>query len=123
MLAEALTHWFTQEHLGARVVVPLEAHSGSLIIANAGAPYPKQMPKYFRNAVKAGPRSEPDFLAFRGPGEVHVIESKGRANFDTYGVTDKEINAARNKALRQVCKIATVNWPHAANEDGLCVRI
>lgn len=109
MLAEALTHWFAQKHLGARIVVPLEAHSGSLVRAGPAAPYPKQMPKYFRTAVKAGPKSEPDFLAFRGPGEAHIVESKGRAGFDTNGVTDKDINAARNKALRQVCKIATIN--------------
>lgn len=109
LLGEALTHWFAQNHLGTNVVIPLEAYSGSLVMASANAPYPKQMPKYFRHSVKPGAKSEPDFLAFSTLDEVHVLESKGRASFNTYGVTDKVINAARNKALRQVCKIATVN--------------
>ena len=59
--------------------------------------------------MKPSAKSEPDFLAFSTAGQIHVLESKGRAEFNSYGVTDKEINAARNKALRQVCKIATVN--------------
>ncbi|HEY8604824.1 hypothetical protein [Tsuneonella suprasediminis] len=109
LLGEALTHWFAQTHLDANVVIPLEAHSGALVPAAASAPYPKQMPRYFRHSVKPGAKSEPDFLAFSTAGQVHVLESKGRASFNSYGVTDKEINAARNKALRQVCKIATVN--------------
>jgi hypothetical protein len=109
LLGEALTHWFAQTHLGANVVVPLEAYGGSLVPASASAPYPKQMPKYFRHSVKPGAKSEPDFLAFSTADQIHVLESKGRADFNSYGVTDKEINAARNKALRQVCKIATVN--------------
>ncbi len=73
------------------------------------APYPKTMPKYFRHSIKSGAKSEPDFLAFSTVGQVHVLESKGRSGFNTYGVTTKEINAARNKALRQVCKVASVN--------------
>ncbi len=109
LLGEALTHWFAQTHLRAAIVVPLEQHSGALVPAAARAPYPKTMPKYFRHQVKPGAKSEPDFLAFSAAGEVHVLESKGRAGFNTYGVTEKEINSARNKALRQVCKIATVN--------------
>ena len=109
LLGEALSHWFAQTHLGATVVVPLEKYSGRLVSAAASAPYPKTMPKYFRHSVKAGPKSEPDFLAFSAAGQVHVLESKGRAGFHSYGVTEKEINAARNKALRQVCRIATVN--------------
>lgn len=109
LLGEALTHWFAQTHLGANVVVPLERHVGALVPVSKSAPYPKQMPKYFRHGVKPGAKSEPDFLAFSAGGEVHVIESKGRAGFNSYGVTEKEINAARNKALRQVCRIATVN--------------
>jgi hypothetical protein len=109
LLGEALTHWFAQTHLRARMVVPLEAHTGALLPALASAPYPKEMPKYFRHAVKPGAKSEPDFLAFSTAGEVHILESKGRAGFNSYGVTPKEINAARNKALRQVCKIASVN--------------
>lgn len=90
-------------------MVPLEQYSGALASAGASTPYPKPMPKYFRHAVKPGPKSEPDFLAFSSPGQIHVLESKGRASFNSYGVTEKEINAARNKALRQVCKIATIN--------------
>lgn len=109
LLGEALTHWFAQTHLGATAVIPLEAHSGALVPTPTSAPYPKQMPKYFRHGVKPGAKSEPDFLAFSTAGQVHVLESKGRAGFNSYGVTNKEINAARNKALRQVCKIATVN--------------
>lgn len=109
LLGEALTHWFAQTHLGATIVVPLEQYSGAMVPAATGAPYPKTMPKYFRHAVKPGAKSEPDFLAFSTAGQVHVLESKGRAGFNSYGVTEKEINAARNKALRQVCKIATVN--------------
>ena len=109
LLGEALTHWFAQTHLGATVVVPLEQYSGALAPAATSAPYPKTMPKYFRHAVKPSAKSEPDFVAFSTAGQVHVLESKGRARFETYGVTEKEINAARNKALRQVCKIATVN--------------
>lgn len=109
ILGETLTHWFAQTHLKARVVVPLEIHTGSWIPAQVGGPYPKDMPKYFRHAVKAGIKSEPDFLAFSSPGQVHVLESKGRAGFNAYGVTEKEINAARNKALRQVCRVASVN--------------
>lgn len=109
LLGEALTHWFAQTHLRARMVVPLEAHTGALISTPASAPYPKTMPKYFRHSVKPGVKSEPDFLAFSTAGQVHVLESKGRAGFNSYGVTGKEINAARNKALRQVCKIASVN--------------
>ena len=109
LLGEALTHWFAQTHLGATIVVPLEQHSGVLVPTATSAPYPKSMPKYFRHTVKPGIKSEPDFLAFSSAGQVHVLESKGRAGFNSYGVTEKEINAARNKALRQVCKIATVN--------------
>lgn len=109
LLGEALTHWFAQTHLGTQVVVPLESYSGTLVQTASSAPYPKVMPKYFRTSVKPGAKSEPDFLAFAGPGQVHVLESKGRAGFNMWGVTDKDINAARNKALRQVCKIGTVN--------------
>lgn len=60
-------------------------------------------------AIHVGAKSEPDFLALTGTGLVHVLESKGRAGFGTYGVTERVINGARNKALRQVCQIATVN--------------
>jgi hypothetical protein len=67
------------------------------------------MPKHFRNGVKLGPKAEPDFLAFSGAGDVHVLESKGRAAFGSFGVVEREVNAARNKALRQVCKVAKVN--------------
>lgn len=109
LLGEALTHWFAQTHLGAHMVVPLEAHTGAVIPQSTNAPYPKPMPKYFRHGVQPSAKSEPDFLAFTAPGQVHVIESKGRANFGSFGVTDQVINAARNKALRQVCRIASVN--------------
>lgn len=109
LLGEALTHWFAQTHLGAKFVVPLEAHTGSWLPASVTASYPKPMPKYFRHSVKPGAKSEPDFLAFSGFGQVHVLESKGRACAGVYGVTEKDINAARNKALRQACKVATVN--------------
>lgn len=109
LLGEALTHWFAQTHLGAHMVVPLETHTGFVVPHSTAAPYPKPMPKYFRHGVKPGAKSEPDFLALAGPGQVHVIESKGRASFGPFGVTDQVINAARNKALRQVCRIASVN--------------
>lgn len=109
LLGEALTHWFAQTHLGVHMVVPLEAHTGFVVPHSTTAPYPKPMPKFFRHGVKPGAKSEPDFLAFAGPGQVHVIESKGRAGFGHFGVTDQVINAARNKALRQVCRIASVN--------------
>ena len=109
LLGEALTHWFAQTHLGANIVVPLEAHTGTLVSRPVSATYPKSMPKYFHHSVKPGAKSEPDFLAFSTTSQIHVLESKGRAGFGSYGVTGKEINAARNKALRQACKIATVN--------------
>lgn len=109
LLGETLTHWFAQTHLKAHVVVPLESHTGSWVPSSVSGEYPKTMPKYFRHSVTAGVKSEPDFLAFSGPGQVHVLESKGRAGFNAQGVTQKDINAARNKALRQACKVASVN--------------
>lgn len=82
------------------------------------------MPKHYRRAVKAGPKSEPDFLAFSAAGQVHVLEGKGRARANSHGVTEKAINAALNKALRQVCRIATMNGlPPATHPHGLCVRV
>lgn len=109
LLGETLTHWFALTHMNARIVVPLETYSGSLTKTGSNAPYPKAMPKYFRHAIVGGAKSEPDFLAFTATGGVHVLESKGRANFTSWGMAEKELNAARNKALRQVCKIARVN--------------
>lgn len=109
LLGEALTHWFAQTHLKANVVAPLEHHTGSLVMAAPGSVSPKTMPKYFRNTVALGAKSEPDFLGFSKTGEVHVLESKGRSGFGPKGLTQAELNRARNKALRQVCRIATVN--------------
>lgn len=120
LLAEALTYWFAQTHLKARIVVPLEAHLGGLVKTGPAAAYPKTMPKYFRNAVTLGPKAEPDFLAFSAAGDVHVLESKGRAGFGPYGLDDSEVNKARNKGLRQVCKVATVNG-HAPVTRTVCV--
>jgi hypothetical protein len=80
---------------------PQQRH-GTLSLTGASAPYPKQMPKYFRHSVKPAPRSEPDFLAFSNRGRVHVLESKGRAGFGPWGLPEGEVNRARNKALRQV---------------------
>jgi hypothetical protein len=109
-LGETLTRWFAQEYLDAVVFAPLETWTGMLGAPGPGFTYPpKQMPKFFRHSVKVGANSEPDFLALTGSGLVHVLESKGRAGFGTYGVTDRVVNGARNKALRQVCQIATVN--------------
>lgn len=109
LLAEALTRWFAQTHLKASVVTPLEAHTGTLGKAARKTPYPKAMPKGFRTSVYAGLKAEPDFLAFSSQTDVHVLESKGRAAFGPVGLTDKAIVEARNKALRQVCRVATVN--------------
>ncbi|MES0117918.1 hypothetical protein NKK52_18300 [Mesorhizobium sp. C277A] len=108
-LAEALTRWFAQRHLGAAVVVPVEQHAGTFTRMSSSAPYPKSMPKYFRHSTKPAAKTEPDFFAFRGPDDIHVLESKGRAGFAMYGVPQSVINAARNKALRQVCAIQTLN--------------
>lgn len=109
-LGEALTRWFAQKHLDAVVFAPLETWTGTLGAHTLSYKYPpKQMPKYFRHSVKVSAKSEPDFLGLTGTGLVHVLESKGRAGFGTYGVTEKVVNSARNKALRQVCQIATVN--------------
>lgn len=78
LLGETLTHWFALKHMRARIVVPLESHSGSLIKTLSNAPYPKTMPKYFRHGITVGAKSKSDFLAFTATGGVHVLESKGR---------------------------------------------
>lgn len=109
LLGEALTHWFAQKHLKTNVVAPLERHTGTAVMAGVSTSWPKSMPKHFNKKVFLGPKSEPDFLAFSKKGAVHVLESKGRCGFTWKGLSQKEINAARNKALRQVCRIATVN--------------
>lgn len=109
-LGEALTRWFAQKHLNVVVFAPLETWTGTLGAHARSFKYPpKPMPKYFRHSVNVGAKSQPDFLGLTGAGLVHVLESKGRAGFGTYGVTKKVVNSARNKALRQVCQIATVN--------------
>lgn len=91
------------------MVVPLEAHTGQWTRASLPMTYPKPMPQYFRHSAKVGPKTEPDFLAYSAKDQVHVLESKGRAGFGAYGVTEAEINSARNKALRQACRVASVN--------------
>ncbi|MCD4511960.1 hypothetical protein LQT97_12020 [Brucella pseudogrignonensis] len=109
-LGETLTRWFAQNHLNSVVFAPLENWTGTLGAPGPGFPYPpKSVPKYFRHSVKVGGKSEPDFIALTSAGLSHVVESKGRANFGPYGVTAQVVNSARNKALRQVCQIATVN--------------
>lgn len=114
------------------MVVPLKAHTGFVVPHSTTALYQKAMPKYFRRGVKSGAKSEPGSLAFADPGQVHDIKSKGRANFGHFGVTDQVINAARNKALRQVCRIASVNGispmtrtvcVFAFDQSGLTVQI
>ncbi|ASS56460.1 hypothetical protein [Rhizobium leguminosarum] len=107
-LAEALTHWFAQQHLNATVVAPVEQNLVSMVRSGSGSAYPKEMPKYFRHSLKPGTKTEPDFLAFAENG-VHVLESKGRSNLPHGTVHQKEMNKARNKALRQVCAVATYN--------------
>ncbi|MBJ6988204.1 hypothetical protein [Devosia sp. MC521] len=109
-LGETLTRWFALNHLNSVVFAPLENWTGTLGAPDPKFTYPpKAMPKHFRHSVKVGKKSEPDFIAITSDGLYHVIESKGRANFGTNGVTQNVVNSARNKALRQVCQIATVN--------------
>jgi hypothetical protein len=107
-LAEALTHWFAQTHLGVDVLFSVERHPAKATMAPAGAAPPKAFPIGYRNPRRnTGIKSAPDFVGLGG-GKAHVLEAKGRANFG-YGVAPGTITAARNKALFQVCRVATVD--------------
>lgn len=108
LLAEARTHWTAQKYLDVDVLLPVERYPHFISLTPAGTAPPKSMPKGYRSPRKnAGAKSAPDFIGLGG--KVHVLESKGRANFGVNGVTDAVKTAARNKALHQVCRVGTVN--------------
>ncbi len=108
LLAEALTHWTAQTYLDVDVLMPVERHPHLLSFGPAGSTPPKAMPKGYQPPRKnSGIKSAPDFIGLGA--KTHILESKGRANFGMYGVTDSVKKAARNKALHQVCRVNTVN--------------
>lgn len=107
-LAEALSHWFAQTHLEIDVLAPLESSGASIVKASLDAPFPKSAPSRYRGPSKPALNSIPDFIGLAG-GDRHVLESKGRAHFAVGGVTNAIKVRARNKALYQVCRIATVD--------------
>lgn len=107
-IAEGLTRWFAQEHLRIDLLVPLEFAPFTVTKAASAKSFPKQMPPRFRQSVKIAPKAEPDFIGISGS-SYHVIESKGRADFRNHQIARTTINTARNKGLRQVCRIEAVN--------------
>jgi len=108
VLAEALTHWTAQAFLDVDVLLPVERCPHAINLSAAGATASKTMPAGYRSPRKnTGLKSTPDFVGLGAA--THVIESKGRANFGVYGVTNATKTTARNKALHQVCRVNTVN--------------
>ena len=119
LLAEALTHWAAQTYLDVDVLLPVERYPGLISLAPAGSAPTKTMPSGYRSPRKnTGMKSAPDFIGFGSA--AHVLESKGRANFGMYGVTNAAKVAARNKALFQVCRVNTVNGSRPATRTA-CV--
>ncbi|MPR09221.1 hypothetical protein [Microvirga tunisiensis] len=108
-LGEALTFWFAQHHLGVEVVTPVERLRDSISKHQLASPPPKGLPANYRAPKKVGPRSEPDLIGFSGA-DTHVLECKGLSSFaEGRPVSPSQVTSARNKALFQVCRIATIN--------------